>query len=448
MAGSLIALVASAGAQCLDPSMSSKGKDEMPSFSDKGDYSRVGDLLDQLVASKKLPGASALVLRDGRQVYYHQTGMQDVETDTPVERDTLFRIFSMTKPVTAASIMVLVDDGTLRLDDPVSKYVPELSNLGVFAGSDADGIQTLPAGTMTIRNLLTHTAGFTYWFQPQFTYWDQAKTPVAALYDTELGAGRFEPWRFDPEYGGLDGLAAALARVPLLSQPGEKWHYSLALEVAGLVVERASGETLDAFMKARIFDPLDMGDTGFQVAPDDAARLASVYATNAFGGIEVVEKGMDSPLLQDVPGLSGGGGLVSTIDDYARFADMLRNGGELDGHRVLSSQSVKDMMTNQLKPEQLDELPLLALFGLGGNGDGMGFGLGGAVVVDAEQAAAPAPEGEYSWGGAASTTFWVDPANGLVVVFMTQLIPPSNEMLRDKLHVAIYGADSSGSCDP
>ncbi|MFT3722124.1 MAG: serine hydrolase domain-containing protein [Hyphomonadaceae bacterium] len=393
-------------------------------------YVEVGALLDQLVASGKLPGASVLITREGREAYYHQTGFQDVTSRAPIARDTIFRIFSMTKPVTTAAVMILVDDGKIKLDDPLSKYVPELAHLGVYAGQDNGVLSTVPAQPVKIRDLLTHTAGFSYWFQPG--------SPVASLYETELGAGRFEAWRFDPKYGGLDGLAKSMSRVPLVSQPGERWHYSMALEVAGLVVERASGRTLDVFMKERIFDPLGMRDTAFSVAPGSAKRLASLYGPGAEGNLELIETGSESLVLKTVPGLSGGGGLTSTIEDYARFANMLANGGELDGKRVLSAKAVAQMTTNQLEAKQLAELPYLAQFGLGGTGAGLGFGLGGAVVVDPAKSAVPTVRGEYSWGGAASTTFWVDRQNQVSVVFMTQFMPPSSEMLWDRLHAAVY----------
>ena len=338
----------------------------------------------------------------------------------------------MTKPVTAAAIMVLVDKGQLRLDDPVAKYVPEMAGLTVFTSSEGGAAAPVPARSATVKDLLTHTAGFSYWFQPG--------SPVAALYDSEVGAGRFERWRFDPALGGLDGLARSLARVPLVSQPGERWHYSMSLEVAGIVVERVSGETLDAFMKARLFAPLGMTDTGFTVAPGQGHRLASLYGPKPEGGLERLERGSESLLLAPVPGLSGGGGLVSTLDDYGRFAAMLRNGGVLDGRRILSEGAARDMMTNQLEAGQLAELPDLAAFGLGGTGEGLGFGLGGAVALRSPANGIPVTPGEYSWGGAASTTFWIDPRHRMAVVFMTQLLPPSADMLRDQLHAAVYHA--------
>ena len=193
-------------------------------------------------------------------------------------------------------------------------------------------------------------------------------------------------------------------------------------------------------MHDHIFEPLGMEDTGFSVPPDKVSRLASLYGPGADGRLERLETAADSPLRGLVPGLSGGGGLVSTLGDYAHFAQMLLDGGDGRGRRILSEAAVKAMTTNQLAPDQLHELPQLAAFGLGGTGEGLGFGLGGAVALRAPSNGVPVAPGEYSWGGAASTTFWIDPLNALVVVFMTQLIPPSPDMLRDQLHVAVYRA--------
>jgi CubicO group peptidase (beta-lactamase class C family) len=412
----------------------------MQAARERSDFTAVGALLDGLVASGALPGANVLVHSEGKEAYYHEAGARDVEAALPIRRDTLFRIFSMTKPVTAAAVMTLVDAGELRLDDPVVNYIPEFADLQVFDGLKDGEIRSQPARQMTIAHLLTHTAGFTYWFQPSFSYWLEANTPLAGLYDTALGAGRFERWRFDPTLGGLDGLAKSLARVPLLNHPGERWHYSMALEVAGIVIERVSSRSLDVFFKTKLFEPLDMRDTNFSVSRDKRERLASLYGIAPEGGLERLENAKESPLLGPVIGFSGGGGLISTVDDYARFAEMLAQGGQLDGHRVLSKAAVDLMMTNRLQPPQLTELPELAIFGLGGAGDGLGFGLGGAVVTEPVKIGTPAFQGEYSWGGAASTTFWVDPHNKLSVVLMTQLLPPSSEMLRDKLHTAVYAA--------
>ena len=413
----------------------------MQSESPQSKYRTVIDTLDQLISSNDLPGASVLVRQGGKEELFYASGMNDVDAASPIQRNTVFRLFSMTKPITAAAVMILVDDGVLRLDDEVAAHIPELAELGVYRGQDDGVVQSMPARPITIEHLLTHTAGFSYWFYPE--------SPVGALYasDPTIGTGEF--YRFDPALGGLDGLARALGRLPLVNQPGERWHYGMSLDVAGIVVERASRTPLAEFMRTRIFEPLAMNDTAFSVEAGQADRLASLYGPKAGGGIELIERGVESPLLKAVPGACGGGGLVSTIDDYSRFAEMLRRGGELDGRRILSEASVRAMMTNQLEPEQLAELPGLAALGLGGTGNGLGFGLGGAVVLDPPSDGIPAFRGEYSWGGGASTTFWVDPENQLTVVFMTQVQPPNRAlMLRDKLHSVIYGAMGLADATP
>jgi len=395
-------------------------------------FDGVSALLDGWVSSGLLAGASVLIQQSGKELLYHGAGLSDIASTDPLARNAIFRLYSMTKPITAGAIMILVDDGVLHLEDVVTEYVPELIGLGVYTGQDGDDVHTLLADPIHIEQLLTHTAGFSYWFYP-----DQ---PVAALYANDPGIGAHEDWRFDPKLGLLNGLARSLARLPLVSQPGAKWHYSMSLDVAGIVIERVTGEPLSKFLETRIFEPLAMNDTAFSVAPGQEDRLTSLYKPEESGGIKLVESGDDSSLLKPVPGFSGGGGLVSTINDYGRFAEMLRGGGELDGHRVLSESSARAIMTNRLNRDQLVELPEFAPWGLAGTGDGLGIGYGGAVVLDPPVNGIPTYRGEYSWAGAAGTTFWVDPQNQLTVVFMTQLIPPSTVMVRDELHSAVYKA--------
>ena len=385
--------------------------------------------LDELVATDVVAGASVLIRHASEEVLYHQAGASDIVDGSQVTRRTLFQLFSMTKPITTAAVMMLVDDGRLRLDTPIADHLPEFASLGVYVGQDGDRKRTVPARPILVEHLLDHTAGFSYLFYP-----DQ---PVAALYARDALIND-ERWRFDASLGGHDALIAALAKLPLVAQPGEHWHYSMSLDVAGVLIERVAGQPLDKFMQERIFDPLGMVDTGFTVPPASADRLASLYKPKKDGGIELIERGRDSKVLKPVPGLAGGGGLVSTIDDYSRFAEMLSRGGELDGRRILSEASARTMMTDRLRPDQLAELPGLAQWGLGGAGDGLGFGLGGAVVNAPSANGVPAFAGEYSWGGAASTTFWVDQANPLTVVFMTQLQPPVGDVPRDRLHAAVY----------
>ncbi|GGU46870.1 hypothetical protein GCM10010289_79230 [Streptomyces violascens] len=231
----------------------------------------VAELADGLVTSGILPGVSVLVLQDTDEVLYHEAGLRDVARARPMTRDAIFRLFSMTKPVTAAAVMALVDEGLIGLQDPLGDWVPELADLRVHPGSG--GGMSVPAHPARIQHLLTHTAGFSYWFHPRHA--------VAALYADDPGIGVHERWRFDPALGGLDGLAESLARLPLVAQPGEKWHYSMAFEVAGMVVERAAGQPLDKFMAKRLFEPLGMKDTAFSVPPGDADRLASLYGPGA-----------------------------------------------------------------------------------------------------------------------------------------------------------------------
>lgn len=392
------------------------------------DFRPLGAYIESLPDGGKRPGASVLVLKHGREAYYAQAGMADLEAGRPVRRDTLFRVYSMTKPVTTAAVMILVDEGRLRLDDPVTKYIPEFRDLRVFKGMDGDRMLTEPAGPMTVENLLTHTAGFSYAFQ---------SGPVASLYKKTPLAG--DVWRFDPAFKGGDGFARTLAGLPLVAQPGDHWHYSMALDVAALVVQRASGVPFESFARDRIFRPLAMEDTGFSVAPAKAGRLASLYQVSLKGGLQKTDDGATSPLLNPLGGFSGGGGLVSTIDDYARFARMLADGGVGNGHRILSRKAVTAMMTNHLAPAQLGEMKATAAFGLGGQGDGLGFGYGGAVVTSTAGLGGVGSVGEYAWGGAASTTFWIDPKQKIIAIFMTQIIPPMDHV-RDRLRELTYAA--------
>lgn len=396
----------------------------------KPDFKPVGDYLQQLVNTGKFPGANVLILKDGKEAYYAQAGLMDVEAKQPISRDTIFRIYSMSKPVTTTAVMILVDEGKLRLSDPVTKYVPEFANLQVYTGMKDGVMQTEPARPMTIENLLTHTAGLTYGFQ--------LTTPVAAMYQkTPLGGDR---WRFDPAYAGGGELARTMASLPLTYQPGERFHYSMSLDVAGLVVQRASGVPFGEFLQNRIFRPLGMPDTGFDMPAEKGRRLASLYGPTRDGGLRVTDVGATSALLKPIPGFSGGGGLLSTVDDYARFAEMLQEGGALNGRRILSRKSIRLMMSNHLTTAQLVELKSTAGFGLGGSGDGLGFGYGGSVLTNGKSANDPGSVGEYAWGGAASTTFWVDPVKHVVVVFMTQVIPPGRALVRDDLRNLTYQA--------
>lgn len=382
------------------------------------------------VERKELPGVSVLVARHGRIVHLSSFGFRDIESGAPMTPDTLVRIYSMSKPVTAAAVMAAIEDGAFAVDDPVEKYVPELADVRVYAGGDADAIRTVPATRkMTIENLLTHTAGFTMSFQ--------AATPVSKLYqDAGLQSAT---WFLDGSIPDLGAFAKRIAGLPLVSQPGERWHYGLGFDIAALAIERTRGRRFDQYLRQRLLAPLKMDDTGFHVPEDARDRFASLYMRTP-GGPLAVETPQRSAFLEPPAVATGSGALVSTILDYFRFAQMLCNGGELDGVRVLSRESVDAMLSNHLREDQFGQLAEATGFGFGGTGTGVGFGYGGAVILDDAQTGAKGGKGAYLWGGAASTTFFVDRATGVVAVLMTQLMPSGSYPLGDVLRGAVYEA--------
>jgi CubicO group peptidase (beta-lactamase class C family) len=343
-----------------------------------------------------------------------------------VEADTLWRIYSMTKPLTTVAAMALWEEGGFELTDEVSRWIPAFADVRVYDKGSAVRPFTVPA-TEPVRvwHLLTHTAGLTYGFM--YT------SPVDAIYRS---AG-YE-WGTPP---GVD-LAQACDRwasLPLLFQPGTRWGYSVATDVLGRLVELVSGQSLDEFLADRILGPLKMSDTRWWVDDADADRLAALYLPDPATGRAVREERLSAAALRKPTMLSGGGGLVSTAADYHRFTQMLLRGGELDGARILGSRTVRFMTTNHL-PGGLD----LGQLSTGGFAettfDGIGFGLGFAVVEDPVPSRTLASRGEYFWGGAASTTFWVDPAEELTAMLFTQLLPSSTHPVRPQLRQLVYSA--------
>ncbi len=379
---------------------------------------------DRYVEDGRLPGWLAVVSRHGRIVHVGRGGHRDVEADLPVETDTLWRIFSMTKPITSVAAMMLAEEGLLELDDPISRWLPEFASPRVFVKGSALSPLTEPA-TSPIRvwHLLTHTAGLTYGFHHGH--------PVDAIYR----AAGFE-WSTPP---GLD-LAACCeqwAKLPLVFQPGAEWNYSIASDVLGRLVEVVSGLPLDEFFSSRIFTPLGMTDTAF-VAPS-LPRLAAMYVRDPASGRAVRNDAFGRAGTSRPDCLSGGGGLVSSAGDYWRFTEMLLRGGELDGVRLLSPRTVSLMASNHL-PGRVDleafGRPLFAEMPF----DGHGFGLGFSVLEDPVKARTLSSAGEFAWGGAASTAFWVDPDEDLAVGFYTQLLPSSTYRLRPQLRQLVYQA--------
>jgi CubicO group peptidase (beta-lactamase class C family) len=391
---------------------------------------RIDRRLARYVDEGLLPGWLVTVSRHGRLAHVSWRGSRDLEARLPVEQDTLWRIYSMTKPITSVAAMMLYEEGAFELSDPVSAFIPSFADVRVYAGGSDLKPVTVPATEpMRIWHLLTHTSGLTYGFHRVH--------PADAM----LRAAGFE-WASPP---GTD-LARACdiwAGIPLLFQPGAEWNYSLATDVLGRVIEVASGQRLDEFFAARIFGPLGMSDTGFYAPAEDLGRLAALYTRGADGAaarIDVLGAAATKP--QDM--LSGGGGLVSTAGDYHRFVQMLLHradspAGELDGVRLLSPRTVSYMAQNHL-PGGAD----LETFGRPLFAEtpfrGVGFGLGFAVVIDPVAGKVTSSAGELSWGGAASTAFWIDPAEELTVSFFTQLLPSSTYPIRSQLRQLVYQA--------
>lgn len=372
----------------------------------------------------RLPGYQVTIARHGRIAHLTSYGSADIEIGRAVEPETIWRIYSMTKPITSVAAMMLYEQGAFELSDPISRWLPEFAEPRVYVGGPATKPLTAPA-TEPIRvwHLMTHTAGLTYAFH---------HVHVTDEIYRNAGFGLGTPTRLD-----LAGCVAAWAALPLAFQPGSEWLYSVATDVLGRLVEIWSGQSLDAYLAAHVFEPLDMVDTGFSVPAEDHGRLAALYAIAPGLTEKVRYDALGQPFKTPPRWLSGGGGLVSTSRDYTRFASMLLGGGALDGVRLLSPRTVRYMSRNHL-PGGAD----LATFGwplfAETRYDGVGFGLGLAVTDDPVAAKVLANAGESYWGGMASTAFWVDPTDDLVVVFMTQLLPSSTYQLRSQLRQLVY----------
>lgn len=377
--------------------------------------------LSGFIDKNQVPGFVTVIAKEGKVVHFEAYGKRDVERDKPMTKDTIFRMYSMTKPVTGTAIMILVQEGKLSVDDSVSKYIPEFKNLTVLE-TQADGsTKIVPADKpMTIKQLLTHTSGLSYVFLP---------TSVTKLYE--------DSDHNDPGIS-LEEYAKRVAKLPLVAHPGTAWNYSISMDILGRVVEVVSGQRYGDFLDERVFKPLKMKDAGFFVQNSEVDRFAANYApTPKKDGMTLVDDPVNSPYLTR-PGVDlGGAGLVCTASDYLRFAQMLLNGGELDGVRILKEESVREMTSNQLGPE-FGNSPLKTLVPV--MVEGIGFGYSGAVVKDGYKMTAFGGAGQYSWGGAASTDFWIDKENDLVGLICTQLIPSGTYMLRFTFHGAVYAA--------
>jgi CubicO group peptidase (beta-lactamase class C family) len=352
---------------------------------------QVKPAVQAMIDDEKIAGASIIVARKGKIALFETLGMMDREANKPMRPDTIFRFYSMTKPITSVAVMMLYEEKKLNLNDPVSKYIPEFKGLKVYAES---GEHTEQINEMTVRDLLRHTSGLTYGFF--------GNTPVDKMYRSK----RVFDWE-----SSLQDMIEKLSEIPLLYQPSTKWHYGVSTDVLGYIVEKISGQPLDKFFKQRIFKPLKMKDTAFHVPAKKADRLSVCYGPNITGGLNITDDPATSRYLKKRSLLSGGGGLVSTARDYLRFCQMLLNKGQLDGERLLQPKTVEMMTTNQL-PDSVRR------------GEDGGFGLGFSVTLKDGKI----PKGEYGWGGAASTHFWISPKDELIVIALSQYMPYSGRL--------------------
>ncbi|WP_334165493.1 serine hydrolase domain-containing protein, partial [Phenylobacterium sp.] len=356
----------------------------------------------KVVADGRVAGMTTLLARHGKVVSFRTHGKKSLATGEPMSRDTIFRIYSMTKPITGVGMMILFEEGKWRLDDPVTKYVPEFKNLKVVKSVDGNGVMTLEdmKRPPTMREVMSHTAGFGYGLGDEH--------PVDKLYREKGVLG-----------GTMQEMIQRTAEIPLMYQPGTSWYYSSSVDIQGYIIEKLSGQSLGQFLEQRLFRPLKMVDTAFYVPPAKAARLAPVYVGNKdTGKIEEAKRifNSDLPTYLEPPRMeSGGGGLVGTTMDYARFAQMIANKGELDGVRILSPAAVEMMGTNMIPKDVLvnSNGTTAARFN-----EAVGFGLDFMVMNDPRVAGSLEGRGSMSWGGAAGTWFWVDPTNDIVFVGM------------------------------
>jgi CubicO group peptidase (beta-lactamase class C family) len=378
------------------------------------------------VDSGWLTGWQIMVTRRGEVAHASTYGLRDREAGAAVEPDTLWRIYSMTKPITSVAAMMLWEEGRFELTDEISRWIPAFANVRVYDKGSALKPYTVPAvEPIRIWHLMTHTSGLTYGF---------LQTSVVDAIYRAAGFDLYPP-------AGTDLAAGCerLARLPLLFQPGTAFGYSVATDVLGHLVELVSGQSLDAFLAERIFGPLGMSDTRWWVDGTDAQRLAALYAPDPKTGQAVRYDQLGKLALEKPDFLAGGGGLLSTAADYHRFTQMLLRGGELDGVRLLGSRTVRFMRRNHLPGGQ--DLGQLSTGGFAETTlDGIGFGLGFAVVENPIPARVPSSLGEYYWGGAASTAFWIDPVEEITALLFTQLLPSSTHPLRPQLRQLVYSA--------
>ena len=393
--------------------------------------SRLTRVIQQHVDARTIPGAITMVARHDKLVHFEMYGNMDDEAGKPMQADTLFRMYSMTKPIASVGLMTLYEEGRFQLDDPASKFLPEFHGLKVFAGGTADKYETRdPAREMTVRDLLMHTSGLANSTMP-----GQPATTIGELY-TRADA---RSMRADNET--VADLVTKLGQLPLAFDPGTQWLYAVSTDVVGRLCEVLSGQPLDRFLSERVFQPLGMHDTSFWAPEDQQHRLSACYRPSGPGASDYVlqDAPSSSPFARPKKFLSGVGGLVSTAHDYLRFTRMLARGGELNGARVLGPRTVQLMAMNHL-PGGAD-IASLAIGMVGARTFGYGFGLGFAVLQDPTRSQTLGTPGEFYWDGAASTMFFISPKDDLIAIFLTQVMGANQvQQFGRKLRVCVYQA--------
>jgi len=389
---------------------------------DAGRLTKIDTWMSRYVDEKKFAGTSILVARNGEIAHLSSCGKRSLTPDLPFETDTLVRIYSMTKPITSLAIMMLHEQGLFNLDAPISNFLPEFSDCYALVEGASSLDQTEPSPTPSIHQLLTHTSGLTYDFNPGL---------LASRYaDNNIN--------FYSNAGGHRQMAKKVAQMPLAFQPGAGWEYSVGIDILGVLVEEVSGRPLDEFLQENILGPLGMIDTQFGVSKSQQHRFADCFLWCDDDSLKLHDSAQNSIFHQHrVDTLSAGGGLVSSLADYYKFTELLRLGGSKDGVRLISPRTLNFMRRNHLPgdissmgPKSFAEQPM----------DGMGFGIGGSIVLDPARTRTLGSVGDYSWGGLASTFFWLDPIEQLSVIFFTQLIPSSTYACRAELKALVHAA--------
>ncbi len=390
---------------------------------DQQRLARIRPWMQRYVDAGKLPGALTLIARRGEIAFIDSVGHRDAERRFPLDADTLVRIYSMTKPISSVGLMMLYEEGIFHLDDPVAAYVPELADLKVLKSGATSIDDTEPCrNPPTIHHVLTHTSGFSYGMQ-------------GGVLGEAMATAKLD---FGPRRGGLDRMIGSLAEMPLLFHPGSRWNYGVSTDVVGRLIEVIAGKRLDIFLRERIFEPLVMGDTGFGAPADKLDRYADCFRKAEDGSMQVLETANESIFhAEKADTFSGGGGLVSTARDYLRFAEMLRRNGRVGDDWLIGPRTLSFMTRNHL-PGDLASMgqPVFAQTSY----EGIGFGLGFWVMLDPTRSGMVGSAGDHGWGGMASTVFWVDPIEDMVVIFISQLVPSSAHPIDKELRALVYQA--------